>query len=427
MSKSRSRARRRPLRAVLCLETLEDRTVFNVTPVTGVDLGSLVVDPGASNPGQILVRFRPGVTPDAAAVLSGTTLGSPLPLVDNLWTVRLAPGVSVRDALAAYRSQPSVAYAQEDFLLHAALIPNDPRFPSLWGMQNTGQTGGTPGADIDAPAAWDITTGSSNTLVAVIDTGVDYTHPDLAPNMWHNPGEIPGNGIDDDADGFVDDVYGADFVNHDGDPMDDYGHGTHVAGTLGAVGNNGIGVTGVNWNVKIMALKFLDANGTGSTSDAVTALGYAVSKGATISNNSWGGGPFDQALYDAINAPPRSPCASRAPYSSGAGDSRRKAPSRQPKHGPASGRKTGLTYPRLIAPVLAQRNGAPARRASRCSARAAPKSSRSWQRTRTARSSAAVCVSLTRSNRAPCPETTKRHGRATWASAAVPSTSTRSP
>jgi subtilisin family serine protease len=218
-----------------------------------------------------------------------------------------------RGGPAAYTSHPSVDYAQEDFRVHITgpVIPNDPQFSSLWGLHNAGQTGGTPDADIDAPEAWGITTGSSNTVVAVIDTGVDYTHPDLAANIWVNAddpstpqmeGEIPGNNIDDDNNGFIDDVHGYDFVNNDGDPMDDLFHGTHVAGTIGALGNNGIGVTGVNWNVRIMALKFLDASGYGYTSGAIAALNYAVANGATISNTSWGGGPFDQGLYDAIQA-----------------------------------------------------------------------------------------------------------------------------
>ena len=127
------------------------------------------------------------------------------------------------------------------------------RFSELWGMHNTGQTGGTPGADIHAPEAWDITTGSRQIIVAVIDTGVDYTHPDLTNNIWTNPGEIPGNGIDDDGNGYVDDVHGYDFVNNDGDPMDDHDHGTHCSGTIGGEGNNGIGVAGVCWQVRIMA------------------------------------------------------------------------------------------------------------------------------------------------------------------------------
>ena len=175
-------------------------------------------------------------------------------------------------------------------------------------MEQHRADGRHPDADIDAPEAWNVFTGSAATVVAVIDTGVDYTHPDLAANMWVNPGEIPGNGIDDDGNGFVDDVHGYDFVNNDGDPMDDHGHGTHVAGTIGAVGNNGMGVTGVNWHVRIMALKFLDARGTGTVANAIRALDYAVANGATVSNNSYGGGGYDadRSLGEASRTPPPS-------------------------------------------------------------------------------------------------------------------------
>ncbi len=150
-------------------------------------------------------------------------------------------------------------------------------------------------ADIDAEEAWNITTGSKS--CAVIDTGVDYNHPDLANNMWKNPGEIPGNGIDDDGNGYVDDIYGYDFANNDNDPFDD--HGTHVAGTIAGIGNNRIGTTGINWSAKIMALKFLGKSG-GSTIDAVSAISYAIKMGARCTNNSWGGGPYSQSLYNVI-------------------------------------------------------------------------------------------------------------------------------
>ena len=190
----------------------------------------------------------------------------------------------------------------------ATSTPNDPRYGDLYGLHNTGQSGGTIDADIDAPEAWQVSTGSRDIIVGVVDTGIDYTHPDLAANMWVNPGEIAGNGIDDDGNGFVDDVHGYDFANNDGDPFDDEGHGTHVAGTIGAVGNNGLGVAGVNWEVSLMGLKFLDANGSGSTSDAVQAINYATmmrnqyGQNVRVTSNSWGGGGSSNAMRQAIEA-----------------------------------------------------------------------------------------------------------------------------
>ena len=178
----------------------------------------------------------------------------------------------------------------------------------LWGLDNLGQTvnwtAGAPDADIDAREAWSVSTGSPNVVVAVIDTGVDLTHPDLAANIWVNQGEdCPGcrtNGVDDDGNGYVDDWRGWDFVNGDNDPTDDMGHGTHVAGTIAAVGNNGLGVAGVTWSTKVMPLKFLSAAGTGTVADAISAILYANANGASILNSSWGGDEFTQALLDAI-------------------------------------------------------------------------------------------------------------------------------
>ena len=216
--------------------------------------------------------------------------------------VTLAPGVDTATALARMKSHPAVETAQYNYIYTADLFSTDPDFGRLWGLHNTGQTGGVADADIDAPEAWDITTGDPNIVVAVIDTGVDYNHPDLAANMWVNTGEIAGNGIDDDNNGCIDDIHGCDFLNGDGDPMDDNGHGTHVSGTIAGVGDNSIGVAGVSWKARIMALKFLGANGSGSTEDAFAAINYATAMGARIMNNSWGGGAFDQALLDAIEA-----------------------------------------------------------------------------------------------------------------------------
>ena len=184
------------------------------------------------------------------------------------------------------------------------VLPDDPRFDQLWGLADPDVAG----AGIDAPHAWAIATGSSQIVAAVIDTGVDYGHPDLVANVWSNPGETPGDLIDNDLNGLVDDVNGWDFCNEDNDPIDGHGHGTHVAGTMAAAGNNGTGVVGVAWSAKIMAIKFLSDQGFGYNSDAVQAVGYAARMGARLSNNSWGGGGPSAALRDAILAGIESNC-----------------------------------------------------------------------------------------------------------------------
>ncbi|HHH46397.1 MAG TPA: hypothetical protein ENK53_05220, partial [Thiotrichales bacterium] len=189
----------------------------------------------------------------------------------------------------------------------ASVTPSDPLFDDLWGLHNEGQQGGQPDADIDAPEAWDITTGNGESIIAIIDSGIHYRHPDLADNIWTNPGEICDNGIDDDDNGYVDDCHGIDVVNDDGDPLDDNGHGTHVAGTIAAVANNGIGIAGINWNAKLLGCKFITAEGGGALSGAIECLDYLIGlreRGINIvaSNNSWGS-PFRvPILEEAIRA-----------------------------------------------------------------------------------------------------------------------------
>jgi subtilisin family serine protease len=216
--------------------------------------------------------------------------------------IELAAGDDVLAKAAEYSASGLVESAEPDYIIHASATPNDPGFANCWGLNNTGQNGGKAHGDINAPTAWNTRNSAENVIVAVVDSGVRYTHEDLAANMWHNPKEIPGNGIDDDGDGIVDDVVGFNAIEHTGDPDDDCGHGTHVAGTIGAVANNGKGVAGVCWKVQIMALKFMDSTGYGDTSDAISCIDYARKHGAKVINASWGSSSSSFALKSALTA-----------------------------------------------------------------------------------------------------------------------------
>ena len=255
-------------------------------------------------PGQILVKFRGGdarVHSIARRMVNGQRIREleGVPGLEHL-EVRM----DTRQAIAFLSSLPFVEYAEPDYIVRPTAVPNDQFIGLQWGVNNTGQSirgiTGVADADIDGFEAWDTRTSAASIIVAVLDSGVQWSHPDLDGNIWSNADEIPGNGIDDDNNGFVDDVRGWDFFDNDNNPDDPDGHGTHCAGTIGAEGNNGIGVAGVAWDVQIMPLRFIGPFG-GSTSDAIAALNYAVANGAQISNNSWGGGGFSTALRDAIS------------------------------------------------------------------------------------------------------------------------------
>ncbi len=263
---------------------------------------------------ELLVRFRPGTSPLSIANLHaaiGAQLMRTFGVVRDLQLVRLPLGMTVQRARESYLRDAGVLYAEPNYLRRTTDAPNDPRYPELWAMHNTGQsvggsTAGRAGADIKALEAWALTTGSSNVVVGIIDTGVDYNHQDLAANMYRNEADCNQNGVDDDGNGYVDDCYGIDTYNNDSDPMDDYDHGTHVAGTIGAVGNNALGVVGVNWTVKILACKFLGADGWGTDAGAIACLEYfdvMKDRGVNLvaTSNSWGGAGYSQALYDAID------------------------------------------------------------------------------------------------------------------------------
>jgi subtilisin family serine protease len=274
-------------------------------------------------PGEILVKFKEGIPEENKARMyqeSGSYLIRSLPAL-GIHHLRLPPFVSMAEALQLFLRNPDVEFVEPNYIIHTCQVfPDDPTFDSenpnygvLWGLYNFGQAvggkPGLPGADINAPDAWEISTGGDGVIIAVIDTGVAYSHPELTANMWTNPGEDPwsvpndhatGNRFDDDCNGRNDDWRGWDFVDGDNEPMDYHGHGTHVAGTIAAVGDNGQGITGVMWRAAIMPLRILDAHGTGSISSAIQAIDYAVQKGARVINASWGGTDFSESLLQSI-------------------------------------------------------------------------------------------------------------------------------
>ena len=260
-------------------------------------------------PDEVLVKFE-GSAAGASSAARVTDNGARVleKFNDLEWQrVRIPRGMTVEAAIEKYRKLEGVVHVQPNFYYYLQITPNDPQYSNtgMWGL-----------AKISAPAAWDLTTGSPSVVVADIDTGMRYTHEDLAANAWTNAGEIAANGLDDDNNGFVDDVYGYDFRFNDPDPIDDVtgfgGHGTHTAGTIGAVGNNSLGVVGINWNVKIMAIKIYSPAGTDTTSSMlIAAYQYVLmmkNRGVNIrvTNNSYGGCNeacgYDQATRDAIDA-----------------------------------------------------------------------------------------------------------------------------
>ncbi len=271
-------------------------------------------------PGEVLVAFQPGARGKLHEIrgsMGASVIKELREIRVEHW--RLPPGLDVTRAVELLSHNPNIKYAEPNYIVSADQLPGNPDDAyrsDLWGMHNLGQSGGTAGADINAPEAWSVNTGSQSVVVGVIDSGIDYNHPDLQNNIWSNPGEtgVDGggndkatNGIDDDGNGYIDDVRGWDFANNDNDPMDDNGHGTHVSGTIGAEGNNSIGVVGVNWHVSIMPLKFLNAGGSGDNAAAAAAILYAAkfkdAGGANlvrVTSNSWSGGKRSSTLQDAI-------------------------------------------------------------------------------------------------------------------------------
>lgn len=271
-------------------------------------------------PGEILIKLQDANRARVAAAIEAlerrlgrsSVVGSrDLRTDDTLHVIRIARDAEMAEALKALKADPAIEIAEPNFLyrISAADLPNDPELAKTWGLRNTGQADaagqvGKAGSDINVLPLWQAgIRGSRSLVVAVIDTGIDWEHPDLQANLYANPGESgekAANGKDDDGNGFVDDVHGWNFNKKTNNSRDDHDHGTHCAGTIGGVGDNGIGVVGVNWEVSLLPIKFLDANGSGSLDAAIESVNYATRMKVDVMSNSWGGGGYSEALKLAI-------------------------------------------------------------------------------------------------------------------------------
>ncbi len=288
------------------------KAIFVGLFLTGTSAIAGVVQTPESVPGEYVVKFKDNAVAARSLNTLTASVGSYVKdVIPNLNTIVIKRPVfeTQSNVLITLRQNPSVEFIEPNYIYRASKVPNDVMFGQLWGMLNVGQQDssrkeGVAGMDIGAEKAWDITTGSKDVIVAVIDTGVNYKHPDLADNMWTNEAELNGQtGVDDDGNGIVDDIYGANFVNADkptGNPLDDNGHGSHCAGTIAGVGDNGMGVVGVAWQARVMGVKFLSGSGSGSLDGALKGIDYAVSMGAKVLSNSWGGGGYSDILKAAI-------------------------------------------------------------------------------------------------------------------------------
>ena len=261
-------------------------------------------------PGEFIIRYGNNTTQNDQSYMNrslGIKTKKKIKLINaSLVSVKDKKSLNTQYAKDLLASG-AIDYIEPNYKYQAYATPSDSDYLEQWALNNIGQAGGTHNIDIDAPEAWDINTGSEEIIVGIVDTGVNYNHPDLADNIWVNPNEIPNNGIDDDQNGVIDDVHGFNALTNSGDPNDDNGHGTHCAGIIGAKGNNSLGISGANWKVKLMGLKFLSASGGGTTDTAIAAIEYAVTmknRGVNIKvlNNSWGGSSYSAALEDAVQA-----------------------------------------------------------------------------------------------------------------------------
>ncbi len=289
------------------------KLIGRVTALTGLLFGmnAFAAAPEAV-PGEFIVKLKDNVSVKSHINVLSAELGSYIKDAipgQNIVVIKRPVFEIQSNVMKSLAQNDLVEIVEPNYIYRISRTPNDPMLGQLWGMKNIGQKdsenkAGVAGVDIGAEKAWDITTGSRDVVVAVIDTGVNYNHPDLKDNVWVNEAEARGlKGVDDDGNGIIDDIHGASFVTASsptGDPMDDHGHGSHCSGTIGARGDDGKGLVGVAWNTRIMGVKFLSKDGSGSLDGALKAIDYASSMGAKVLSNSWGGGGYSETLKQAI-------------------------------------------------------------------------------------------------------------------------------
>jgi len=264
-------------------------------------------------PGEIIVKFKEKSVIESKSVINlfekyqvksveKVFKNSDNTILENIYLLKVSKDYNILSIVEDFSSCPDIIYAETNGLDQTAcLIPDDVDFDKQWALENTGQTGGIVDCDIDATDVWDIETGSSDIVIAVIDSGIDYNHPDLKDNIWSNEDEIPDNDIDDDGNGFVDDIIGWDWWYDDNDPLDDMGHGTPCAGIAGAIGNNGIGGAGVCWDCKIMPLKIMNDTGWTYYVDIANSIEYAADNGADVISMSLRIYSNKSYIFDAVN------------------------------------------------------------------------------------------------------------------------------
>ncbi len=282
---------------------MKARAAFVVGVVLLWAFGASAAIPEVVAKRELLVKLSDSGRKSAQEVLAlhlqaGGVARSGFRLFRQFQIVRLPAGIDLKVSRAVYARSPLVDYVEPNITYRAFDVVKDPLFGRQWSLSNTAQTGGEAGADIDALRAWEISRGSRKVVVAVIDTGIDYTHPDLAANAWRNPGEVQ-DGVDNDGNGYIDDLYGWNFYSQKSDPKDDHGHGSHCAGVIGAA-HDSQGIMGIAADVRIMAVKFLGAAGNGTLEAGILATEYAIQNGADILSNSWGGDGFSKAFEEVI-------------------------------------------------------------------------------------------------------------------------------